>query len=439
MAMAMWVLLVVLLLLHIGGEYGAEGHAAMTFPKPRNSVDGSVAPWSQWAYPCDATHQGDDCKITFCEDGKDCQGSCPISAHSGVPSALNGSNGQSCYWFSNGCTIGCEACDGTQNHVGHGSQQFLYKGMSQKELLEKNLTISDPFTSRFLTLDPKHKNFTIAPNCENPTTNATICDPRLRTCNTQAECGGPDDFYYYSPWRAPGSAPVLDPCGIAGGRLEGQPIGPAGAQFENSSVAKRGDRGSQLKPLGSAPAAVWTSGSFAEVGWTVMANHGGGYQYRMAPANEPLTEALFQQMPLAYEGASYLRWDGNIDAQLEFSPAKLGWETNQGTIPAGSMWRKNPIPSGLWQREGATFSPLCEESEECIKVYSSGNVFSNKQGVCKCSGFSNGGPLLPNLEIVDTVKVPTLPPGRYVLQWRWDCEESDQVWSSCSDIEVVAP
>ena len=40
-----------------------------------------------------------------------------------------------------------------------------------------------------------------------------------------------------------------------------------------------------------------------------------------------------------------------------------------------------------------------------------------RQGVCKCSGFSNGGPLLPNLEVVDKVHIPaTLAPGRYVLQ-----------------------
>ena len=37
---------------------------------------------------------------------------------------------QACYWFSNGCTVGCAACDGSSNHVGHGRQRFLYNGMS---------------------------------------------------------------------------------------------------------------------------------------------------------------------------------------------------------------------------------------------------------------------------------------------------------------------
>ena len=31
-----------------------------------------------------------------------------------------------------------------------------------------------------------------------------------------------------------------------------------------------------------------------------------------------------------------------------------------------------------------------------------------------------------------------LAPGDYVLQWRWDCEESDQIWASCADVTVVA-
>ena len=34
---------------------------------------------------------------------------------------------------------------------------------------------------------------------------------------SQAACGAADDYYYYSPWRAPGDAPVYDSCGLAGG------------------------------------------------------------------------------------------------------------------------------------------------------------------------------------------------------------------------------
>jgi hypothetical protein len=39
-----------------------------------------------------------------------------------------------------------------------------------------------------------------------------------------------------------------------------------------------------------------------------------------------------------------------------------------------------------------------------------------------------------NLEVVDQVRVPAqLGPGAYVVQWRWDCEESSQVWQNCAE------
>ena len=41
--------------------------------------------------------------------------------------------------------------------------------------------------------------------------------------------------------------------------------------------------------------------------------------------------------------------------------------------------------------------------------------------------------------IRDVVKIPAgLKPGPYVLGWRWDCEATAQVWSSCADVELVA-
>ena len=44
-----------------------------------------------------------------------------------------------------------------------------------------------------------------------------------------------------------------------------------------------------------------------------------------------------------------------------------------------------------------------------------------------------------NLEIVDKVLVPDdLPAGRWVLSWRMDQEESNQIWQSCADIVVHA-
>ena len=85
--------------------------------------------------------------------------------------------------------------------------------------------------------------------------------------------------------------------------------------------------------------------------------HSGGYAYRLAPADAPLTEETFRKMALDFVGPSTLRWDGNRSTDLKFDTKQRGWETSVGTMPAGSTWRKNPIPSGLWQREGPTFDP----------------------------------------------------------------------------------
>lgn len=44
-----------------------------------------------------------------------------------------------------------------------------------------------------------------------------------------------------------------------------------------------------------------------------------------------------------------------------------------------------------------------------------------------------------HVSIVDVLHVPSiLRPGEYVLGFRWDAEETSQVWQSCSDIVVVA-
>jgi len=332
--------------------------------------------------------------------------------------------------------VGCDTCDGSSNHVGHGSQKFLYKGMSAATLRERNVSILNPWSpprGAMVLNASTTKALNIKPNCATPTVQPTICDPSLRSANTQAECGSADDIYYYSPWRAPGFAPVIDACGVAGGRHPGQGIGPAGAQFQNSTAAKQGDFGSDLPPMESQ--ATWQAGSDVEVGWTVMANHGGGYAYRLARADGPLTEASFRKLPLDFQGPSILRWDGDVRSQLQFNATRV----SVGTSPPGSMWARNPVPSVLWEREGPTFEPYCQESAECRAYQVETGGFGSKPGICRCSGHSNGGPLLPNLEIVDKVRIPAgLPLGRYVLQWRWDCEESDQVWASCSDVTIVA-
>ena len=68
-------------------------------------------------------------------------------------------------------------------------------------------------------------------------------------------------------------------------------------------------------------------------------------------------------------------------------------------------------------------SSLCShESEACTRVGSHADRSHNsEEGAfpCECSGWGDGD--LYRMEIVDKLKVPShLPPGQYVLGWRWD-------------------
>merc|ERR550514_2296291 len=39
--------------------------------------------------------------------------------------------------------------------------------------------------------------------------------------------------------------------------------------------------------------------------------------------------------------------------------------------------------------------------------------------------------------ISDEVQIPKdIQPGRYVISWRWDCEETAQVWQNCGDVLI---
>jgi len=375
----------------------AYSHGASTHPPPRNAIDSNELPWGgavptpvpfePWCpYPSEAASRTDP--------GRN----------------LTGSNGQACFWFSNGCAIGCDECDGSTR--GPIPRFQCLPGQNEKWCAVQPVPGFKP------EFGPK------APVCATPL-NATVCDPRLRTVNTGAECGAPDDFFYYSPWRRPGSAPVIDTCGIAGGRLPGQGAGGFGAQYQNTTHAKLGDRGSKLAPMPSQ--ASWKVGATVDVAWTLQANHGGGYSYRLCPLGSELDEDCFKRTPLPFVGGqSWFRWGGAGGKVHYYNRTTV----SEGTSPPGSMWAMNPIPrswrndDGSWgagsnqMQTGEGFQPLCEEKAEftCTNMW---------------------GPY--NLEIFDKVAIPAdLMPGRYVLGWRWDCEESNQIWSSCSDVTIVA-
>ena len=245
----------------------------------------------------------------------------------------------------------------------------------------------------------------------------------MRTINVKAECGAADDWYYFSPWRHPGSAPVFDSCGMAGGHPPPAVGGHAGfgGVYINTSGAHLGMVGSALKPAPTSTPTVWRVGSTVEVTWAVEANHAGGYQYRLAPAAGPLTEAAFQEHPLDFVGQQGFRWAGGSAAggsELFFNGTYV---SGDAVVPRGSTWAQNPVsdtqvvlrpvslnPPSQLPREGG-FQPHCDDPSMC-----SGNRPA-----------ANG-----SLLIVDTVRVPAnLEPGAWVLGWRWVSDHANTVVS----------
>ena len=153
------------------------------------------------------------------------------------------------------------------------------------------------------------------------------------------------------------------------------------------------------------------------------ANHGGGYSYRLCPADKPLNEECFQRTPLPFVGLQGLRWGGG-DAHGGTEVYFNGTYVRDGVSPPGSVWAKNPIPliggaDGLPGPVGVPqFAPRCTNTT-------------------MCTGMGDGDQSDARLEIVDRVRIPDdLPDGDYVLGWRWDCEQSNQIWQSCSDVAI---
>ena len=194
----------------------ARAHSSLLFPPSRNAVDRSLAPWRGGSH-------GDG------KFGPDDWGCNCVNGTSSGPTACDA--GQSCFWFSNGCSIGCAACDGG------------------------NASGTNPNTRDRCSSGAK----------------ATINAPELRTYNRDAPAGSAADIYKHNPWRAPGTAPTFDACGMAGGNW--RKVGGE-AKYTTSAFAKQGDLGSKILP--KAPSGtVWQRGGTAETVISIRANHGG--------------------------------------------------------------------------------------------------------------------------------------------------------------------
>mmetsp|Transcript_25457 Transcript_25457/g.51703 ORF Transcript_25457/g.51703 Transcript_25457/m.51703 type:complete len:360 (-) Transcript_25457:192-1271(-) len=338
-------------------------HSNLIYPKPRNAIDSLLPEWSGGKAPYVWEPYGE----------------APCACTNGTEAC---ESAQTCLWFSVGTTIGCDSPDGGL----HGNA---------------NPNVKDRCGSGM---------------------KATINEPRLRTINRDAVAGSEEDWTKFNPWRAPGSAPVYDPCGRASG---GPHATPGHGEFTNTTFARIGDLGSRLPKLPSG--AVWKVGATVETMWSLRTNHGGGYQYRLCPLQAELTEECFQATPVPFAGDSKLMLGNGTRITLNST------FVSEGTRPAGSTWQRNPIPGyvvydhhGGWDsRLKRWFDPPCDDPAS-LKPARLG------QGLCS-------GEWLTKVTTYDQLRIPDhLEPGEYVLGFRWDCESSAQVWQSCADVTITA-
>lgn len=296
--------------------------------------------------------------------------------------------GQSVFWFSQGCTPGCAKCD----HNGTRMPNWDHCADTRKE----------PYVP---TLDPLY-----------------------RSANRNATPGSMQDIWKFQPWRSPGLAPINDPCGMAGGTPN-----PAfnGGEYTKTVYAQQGDLGSQtLRPR---PTGItWKRGGVANVSWYIAFNHGGGYSYRLCPRTQPLTEACFADNLLEFASDTHIVMFASGPKVIPNTVVKSG---------GGKGWMLSPIPMpnfvGSWcdRGNGHPCHGCGFNLSHSCGTYPGGNTQKpGWKGFPNPFGKSNMG---KNTAIVDLVHVPDVPPGEYVVGFRWDCETSSQVWSSCADITIV--
>lgn len=408
---------------------GVMGHGSMYIPTPRNALE-SVLPGYQ-----DGKSPTQSCTCTNGNPGGD--------SKTGCDQGLRGPAGQSCLWWSQGCSIGCKECATAIP----GFDQFHGVAPQAGKL---------GFNTRYCNSSWNSEGAHV------PMINATL-PKKAWTLNIAAEEGSVEDAYKFNPWRAPGYAPVIDPCGQAGGKYKNQTIG-GDSIYSTTPLATMGDMGSKLPKLpASFKQAKWVAGEYAEVAWGPLYNHGGGYQYRLCSAKEALTEECFQKTPLEFDRTKQtLVWNTKAvpghDSSTPAIPAGAGSTlrfpvpepifVDEGTWPRKSTWARDPLPriqdnlAGLANASSCpgpngksgpgclSFKPPCPWDHGMLNCTGNG-CHGTGMGACSADWVIG--------LVSDMVMIPkNLVPGEYVLSWRWDCEETAQIWANCADVTITA-
>jgi len=253
------------------------------------------------------------------------------------------------------------------------------------------------------------------------------CDPKLGE-GPRGSC---------RPWRAPGRAWVNSPCGVDGGNFQGCPAGNPHPQGCADGGYGHGPDSRHVR-FPDVITTKWKANSVVDTAWGITANPGGGYAYRLCPRpllNRFLTEECFQRNVLTAVGPHTVAYPNGTSSTF---PAV---RFTTGTFPTGSQWTRNPIPACKGPYGGTKMGNSSMGGDSQCH----GFQFPPPLGDALLGGFGNKMQHYPtyhkrgifNWYIRDRVQVPDLPAGQYVMSFRFDSEQTPQVWMSCSNIEIV--
>ncbi|EOD31321.1 hypothetical protein EMIHUDRAFT_232105 [Emiliania huxleyi CCMP1516] len=290
---------------------------------------------------------------------------------------------ENCLWYQVGCMVGCDDCSL------EGKQMWPTPADVQ---CKRNGSLVPPGKTPF------------------PIPRTVPAEARSWNLKLRSPAG---DFTAYMPWASPGASPVADPCGVASG---------FGASAHTPSYVhapkgyRVGELGSRvLEPLPTKT--VVRAGGTLETGFGVKVNHGGGYSFRLHP--------------LAFASPNHtVSFVDGSRANLSLPALTV----SRGTTPARSQWREagGGAAAARLAREDAWAWEAAEEAEDPPPRCPTGTQFAVPAD--DLYGYGD----LPPVLVTDLLRVPAGLRGDFVLSWRWDCEQTDQVWSTCADVTIVA-
>ena len=264
------------------------------------------------------------------------------------------------HWYTQGSSIGCEEATGKNCPAG---------GACCDAPMEPTLSDISQLAYRYGVQNTKKRQLRGLAGTDNDgkqQQHFSVTDSPLKT----------------NPWFAPGHAPISDVCGILGGgtysNAQDYVAGPGNYEkFLNHEV---GPTNLFMPPVNmSIPAgtlgtavllhdldtkmmnaqgsnyltntnSVWKSGDVQEVSYTMIANHGGGIQYRICPLekllNNTISEDCFEALEFVGDKSWFKYTDENFQLKsIPFTAVRVSDANTAGVLPKGSTWTQVGLPA----------------------------------------------------------------------------------------------